>query len=50
LNPIEHTWAALKRYIKRFRHNFDTVTETIEYVFHDINYFYHSTNAVAIDV
>ena len=23
LNPIEHTWASFKRYIKRFRHNFD---------------------------
>ncbi len=40
LNPIEHTWASLKRYIKRFRHKFDSVTETIEYIFCNINCFY----------
>ena len=32
-NPIEHTWASLKRYIKRFRHQFHSVIETIEYIF-----------------
>ena len=34
---IEHTWFSLKRYIKRFRHKFDTVIETIEYIFQNIN-------------
>ena len=40
LNPIEHTWASLKRHIKRFRHEFDTVIETIEYIFQNISCFY----------
>lgn len=39
-NPIEHTWASLKRYIKQFRHKFDSVIETIEYIFHNIDCFY----------
>ncbi|MDM8568570.1 transposase [Thiotrichales bacterium HSG1] len=39
-NPIEHTWASLKRYIKRFRHKFDSVIETIEYIFLNIDCFY----------
>ena len=33
LNSIEQTWASLKRYIKRFRHQFHSVIETIEYIF-----------------
>ena len=39
-NPIEHTWASLKRYIKRFRHKFDSVIKTIEYIFYNIIGFY----------
>ncbi|MDM8568579.1 transposase [Thiotrichales bacterium HSG1] len=39
-NPIEHTCASLKRYIKRFRHKFDSVIETIEYTFLNIGCFY----------
>ena len=33
LNPIEHTWAVLKCYIKRFRHQFDSLFETIDFIF-----------------
>jgi len=33
LNPIEHTWATLKRYIKRFRHRFDSLAQTIDFIF-----------------
>ena len=44
LNPIEHTWAVLKRYIKRFRHQFDSISETIDFIFQNKTIF----NAVKI--
>lgn len=36
LNPIEHSWASFKRYIKRFRYQFDSVIETIDFIFQNI--------------
>jgi transposase len=39
LNPIEHTWAALKRYVKRFRANFNSLSETLAFIFQSIPLF-----------
>jgi len=36
LNSIEHIWASLKRYIKHFRHQFDSIIETIDFIFQNI--------------
>jgi len=40
LNPIEQTWASFKPYIKRFRHQFDSLIKTIDFIFHNINSLY----------
>jgi len=40
LKPIEHTWASLKRYIKRFQNKFDSLIETIDFIFHNMTPFY----------
>jgi transposase len=39
LNPIEQTWASLKRYVKRFRSNFDSLTLTLDYIFQSVPFF-----------
>jgi transposase len=39
LNPIEHTWAALKRYVKRFRADFNSLRDTLEFIFQSIPLF-----------
>jgi transposase len=39
LNPIEHTWAALKRYVKRFRTDFDSLRDTVDFIFQSIPLF-----------
>ena len=39
LNPIEQTWASLKRYVKRFRGNEDSLTMTLDYIFQSVPFF-----------
>lgn len=39
LNPIEHVWAVLKRYLRRFQPQFNSLTETLEFLFQTIPLF-----------
>jgi transposase len=39
LNPIEHLWAVLKRYVKRFQHPFSSLTDTLDLIFQTIPLF-----------
>lgn len=39
LNPIEHTWAILKRYVRRYRNQFDSLALTLDFIFHSIPLF-----------
>lgn len=39
LNPIEHTWARLKRYVRRYRSQFDSLALTLDFIFHSIPLF-----------
>lgn len=39
LNPIEQIWAVLKCYVRRFRANFDSLTQTIDFIFQQIKPF-----------
>jgi len=39
LNSIEHLWAILKRQVKRFQHQFSSLTETLDFIFQNIPLF-----------
>ncbi len=39
LNPIEHSWALLKRYIRRFREEFDSLALVLDFIFQYISPF-----------
>jgi transposase len=39
LNPIEHLWAVLKRYVRHFQHQFSSLTETLDFIFQTIPLF-----------
>ena len=39
LNPIEPIWAVLKRYVKRFQHQFTSLTDTLVFIFQTIPLF-----------
>ncbi len=39
LNSIEHLWAVLKRQVKRFQHQFASLTETLDFIFQNIPLF-----------
>jgi len=39
LNPIEHTWAILKRYVRRYRSQFDSLAPTLDFIFNSIPLF-----------
>ena len=39
LNPIEHSWALLKRYIRRFRSEFDSLALVLDFIFQYISPF-----------
>lgn len=39
LNRIENYWAILKRYIRKFRHLFSSLDDTIDYIFSNIHPF-----------
>jgi len=39
LNPIEHLWAVLKRYVRRFQHQFTSLADTLELIFQTIPLF-----------
>lgn len=39
LNPLEHTWAILKRYVRRYRDQFDSLALTLDFIFHSIPLF-----------
>lgn len=36
LNPIEHIWALLKRYVRRYRKPFDSLSLTLDFIFNSI--------------
>jgi transposase len=37
LNPIEHSWAILKRYIRRFSSEFDSLALVLDFIFQYIS-------------
>ena len=39
LNPIEHLWAVLKRYVRRFQSQFASLTETLDFIFQTVPLF-----------
>ena len=39
LNPIEHLWAVLKRYIRHFQPHFNSLTKTLDFLFQTIPLF-----------
>ena len=39
LNKIENYWAILKKYIRKYRHLFSSLEETIDHIFKNINPF-----------
>jgi transposase len=39
LNPIEHLWAVLKRYVRRFQPQFASLTDTLDFIFQSVPLF-----------
>lgn len=39
LNPIEHLWAVLKRYVRRFQSQFASLTRTLDFIFQTVPLF-----------
>jgi transposase len=39
LNPIEHTWVLLKRYVRRYRNQLDSLALILDFSFHSIPLF-----------
>jgi transposase len=39
LNPIEHLWAVLKRYVRHFKPQFSSLTETLDFIFQSVPLF-----------